>query len=158
MKAARSVLLLAALPVCAVIVAGIAFSSLKVKPSLSPDEKSLSAFVPEAPRTFPPRQPLTVSSLDSPLPLPRAVPPSSPSAAPGKAFPSTPLAQLAPQQNVQERIDVSLVLVDGNRRIAVVNGIVVKEGDMIHAGKVERIGRDGIMINGREGSRWIKME
>ncbi|MCC6346660.1 MAG: hypothetical protein IT388_05675 [Nitrospirales bacterium] len=158
MRAHRSLLLLAALPVCAVFAVGIVFSFLKVKPSLSPAEESLSGLAPAEVRVFPVRQPLTVTSLDSPLPMPGAVPSASPSAASGNSFPSTPLAQLAPQQSVQERIDVSMVLVNGDRRIAVINGIVVKEGDMIHAGKVERIGRDGVMIKGRNESRWIKLE
>ncbi|MBZ0155960.1 MAG: general secretion pathway protein GspB [Alphaproteobacteria bacterium] len=149
----RSMLLFLSLPVCVVVVVSIVFSSLKMKPSLSPAEKSLSAFSPDAVKAVPVRQPLTVSSLDSPLSIPRTA-----AASLKKEFPSTPLAQLAPQQSLQERIDVSLVLVNGLRRMAIINGIVVKEGDMIHAGKVERIGRDGIMIKSGKESRWIKVE
>jgi len=70
-----------------------------------------------------------------------------------KSYPSVKLSDIAPR----EQQHVSLVLIRGDKRIAIIDNLVVREGDGISQGRVARIERNGVLIKNREGEQWLKI-
>jgi hypothetical protein len=73
-----------------------------------------------------------------------------------KAYPQTPLAAVAPRV-VPIEPTVSLVLVRDQKKLAIIDGIVVNEGDRIQAGQVQRIESRGVLIRAKEGEKWLRI-
>ena len=85
-----------------------------------------------------------------------------------KDFPSEELAVMAPiardernggmekEKNPAQKL--SLVLIKDNTRLAIVNGNVVREGDMTKSGKIKKIMQGGIILKDGEGEKWLKIE
>ncbi|MCX7794026.1 MAG: general secretion pathway protein GspB [Thermodesulfovibrionales bacterium] len=62
-----------------------------------------------------------------------------------KEFPQISLEKLAPHPG--GATEITLLMVSEDRRIAIINGIVLKEGDAFGNGRILRIGRDGVIIS-----------
>jgi hypothetical protein len=71
-----------------------------------------------------------------------------------KGYPSVKLADIAPPE--QQR--VSLVLIRGEKRIAIIDKHVVREGDSINEGRIVRIEKGGVLVKNKEGERWLKIQ
>ena len=71
-----------------------------------------------------------------------------------KSYPSVKLSDIAPR----EQQHVSLVLIRGEKRIAIIDNLVVRVGDGISQGRVARIERNGVLIKNKEGERWLKIQ
>lgn len=134
-----------AAPFMAAIFSAIIVSSVvKFKAELPPKEAEIMKFSYTRVRITG-RQPIAVSSLQSPIEIP----------SPGQAgFPKTPLSQLAPQP--QEKL--SLIFINKGKKMAIINGIVVKEGDVTAIGRVEKIERGRVLINREQEKIWMKIE
>jgi len=71
-----------------------------------------------------------------------------------KRYPSVKLSDIAPP----ERQRVSLVLIRGEKRIAIIDNLVVREGDSMSDGRIARIEKNGVLVKNREGERWLKID
>lgn len=81
------------------------------------------------------------------------------------AFPPIALEALVPQSDYNEKNVLSLVVVSGNIRMAIIKGVVVKEGDNIDGFKVAKIEPDRVLLTQKDTKklqgaeqRWIYLE
>lgn len=130
----------------AIFSAIIVSSVVKFKAELPPKEADIMKFSYTRVRITG-KLPIAVSSLQSPIEIP----------SPGQAaFPKTPLSELAPKGQPQEKL--SLIFINKGKKMAVINGIVVKEGDVTDIGRVEKIERGRVLINREQEKIWMKIE
>jgi hypothetical protein len=71
-----------------------------------------------------------------------------------EGYPSVKLSDIAPP----EQQKVSLVLIRGEKKIAIIDKLVVREGDSINEGRVARIEKNGVLVKNKEGERWLKIQ
>lgn len=141
-------LLIIIAPVVITFICMIALSHIKFKPSLSPLEQTLYGFSYQKLQIIK-RQAVTITTLDSPIyvedfPL-------------KTGYPQVPLEKVAPLETEPE-IKVSLILINGGRKIAIINGNVLKEGDVFNQNTVAKIEKNKVLIKDTKGERWIKVE
>lgn len=94
------------------------------------------------------KQPVTVTHLKSPIELPAAA---------QKDFPKIPLSEIF-QLEMKKEKKVMLILINDNRKMAIINDIVVKEGDMIDNSSVEKIEKNRVLIKDKDREEWIKLQ
>ena len=71
-----------------------------------------------------------------------------------KGYPSVKLSDIAPPEGQR----VSLVVIRGEKRIAIVDNLVVREGDSMNEGRIARIEKNGGLVKNKEGERWLKIQ
>ena len=111
--------------------------------SLSPAERGVLLFRYEK-QTIKERQPHVASVLKNPMEL---------SSGERKGYPPVKLTDIAPV----DRQRVSFVLIRGEKRIAIVDNLVVREGDSINNGRIARIEKGGVLVKNKEGEWWLKI-
>lgn len=137
-------------------------NSKKFAPPLSATENELADFSSGAVPAVNIRQRAVAALLESPIKIPTGQ-------IQKREFPGTPLSQAAPAPGRPLNLAtppaaqpvsyvVSLILENGGSKRAIINGIVVKEGDMIGGGKVEIIEKNRVLLTDKKESRWIKIE
>jgi hypothetical protein len=151
------ILITATLLIVVIFIFGLSYI-IDIKPSLSPQERQFARFSYEKAKIVE-RKPVELANVRSPLEVVEGK---------AKDFPSEALVNIAPvvsnennkdtekDKNITQRL--SLVLVKDHVKLAIVNGIVVKEGDMIKNRKVQKITKDGIILKDSEGEKWLKIE
>jgi hypothetical protein len=151
------ILIAATLAMVVIIVFGLSYI-IDIKPSLSPQEKRFARFSYEKVKIVE-RKPAVLVNIKSPL---------EDAEGRGREFPSEALADIAPvirdeknkgmekEKNTTQKL--SLILIKDHAKLAIVNGIVVREGDMTKSGKVQKITKDGIILKDSEGEKWLKIE
>ena len=152
-----TILLTATLLVVVIVVLGLSYV-IDIKPSLSSQEKRFARFSYEKAKIVE-RKSVELTNIKSPLEVVEGR---------SKDFPSEELAVMAPIARDERNGDMgkeknptqklSLVLIKDNTRLAIVNGNVVREGDMTKSGKVKKIMQDGIILKDGEGEKWLKIE
>lgn len=150
-------LISATLVMVIIVVFGLSYL-IDIKPSLSIQEKRFARFSYEKVKIVE-RKPAAVANIKSPL---------EDTEGRAKDFPSEALADIAPvvrdeknkamekDKNTTQKL--SLILIKDHARLAIVNGVVVREGDMTKSGKVQKITKDGIILKDSEGEKWLKIE
>ena len=137
-----------------VIAAAVFFflRSVKFEPALSGNEKDLAAFSVAAVPAISKRMPVTAAALQSPIKI------AAVQLTPKKEFPGQPLSQVAPPPVSPPAAVLTLILVNSSRKMAIINGTPVKEGDVINAGKVVKIEKDRVLLDYNKESRWLKIQ
>jgi len=135
------------LPFIAIVFSALALFHVRFKDTLSPVEQALLRFSYKKNSVIQ-KQPLTVTRMESPIELPVAA---------QQDFPKTPLSEVFPQEIKKEK-KVLLILISNNRKMAIINDIVVKEGDIIDHGRVKKIEKNRVLIKDKEGEEWIKIQ
>jgi hypothetical protein len=74
-----------------------------------------------------------------------------------KGFPDTPLAELSPPSSPAEK-RVSMILIKKNKKMAIIDGKFLNEGDVIDKHKITRIEKDKVLLKNKEGEKWLKLE
>lgn len=151
------ILITATLLVVVIVAFGLSYA-IDIKPSLSSQEKRFARFSYEKVKIVE-RKPATLVNMKSPLEVVEGQ---------TKNFPSEALAEIAPVVRDEKNRDMgkeksttqklSLVIIKDNTRLAIMNGNVVREGDMTKNGKVKKITKDGILLKDGEGEKWLKIE
>ena len=139
----RHFLIVISCSIAAIILIVFGISQLNFDLSLSPAEKAILLFRYEK-QNIKERQFPIVSVLKNPMeagPMER------------KNYPPVKLSDIAPSE--QQR--VSLVLIRGEKKIAIIDSLVVREGDTINEGRVARIEKGGVLVRNKEGERWLKI-
>jgi hypothetical protein len=70
-----------------------------------------------------------------------------------KSYPSVKLSDIAPVN--EQRI--SCILIRGEKKIAIIDNLVVREGDTVNEGRIARIEKGGVLVKNKEGERWLKI-
>ncbi len=73
------------------------------------------------------------------------------------AFPPVPLGTLAPQADYPGKTGLSLIVISGKNRMAIIRGIVVKEGDRIDGIRIAKIEPDRVLLKNNT-DEWLHME
>lgn len=153
---------LLAAPFVLMAVVVMAVMLVTFKPVLTSHDREVLEFKFEQP-VIVERSPTPLSALASPI---RGVNGQK------QEFPLHPLAQLAPPQQAivpkQEAIKVeqaaplverparvSFILINERGKMAIVNGQVVHEGDLLGKRKVSEIRRDRVLLRSKEGDKWV---
>jgi hypothetical protein len=151
------ILIAATLVMVVIIVFGMSYI-IDIKPSLSSQETRFARFSYEKIKIVE-RKPAVLANMRSPL---------EDMEGRAREFPLEALADIAPvigdekhkgmekEKNTTQKL--SLILIKDHARLAIVNGIVVREGDMTKSGKVQKITKDGIILKDSEGEKWLKIE
>jgi hypothetical protein len=151
------ILIAATLVMVIIFVFGLSYI-IDIKSSLSLQEKRFARFSYEKVKILE-RKPAVLANIKSPL---------EDAEGRGREFPSEALADIAPvirdeknkgmekEKNTTQKL--SLILIKDHAKLAIVNGIVVREGDMTKSGKVQKITKDGIILKDSEGEKWLKIE
>jgi len=124
-------------------------SLIDISPSLLPQERELIELNYEKTKIIE-RTPAVMAALKSPV---------SGTADYERDFPSMGLAELAsPGGEKSEGRRITMVLIKDRTKIAILDGVVVKEGDTFKSGIVKKIQKDGILIKDDEGERWLTIQ
>jgi len=145
----KDIIRLIAVTVVAVIVVIFGMSLLKMNPSLLPHERQLVQFNYEKVGIVE-RDPAIVSGIRSPF---------SGAQDTQRGFPPVDLSELAPPGGEKgESQRITMVLIKDRTKIAVIDGVVVKEGDTFKSGMIKKIDKNGILLRDNEGERWITIK
>ncbi|MDD5243493.1 MAG: hypothetical protein PHU49_05705 [Syntrophorhabdaceae bacterium] len=142
----KDIIRLIVVTVVVIIMVIFGMSMLNIKPSLLPHEMQLVQFNYEKVGIIE-RTPTVVTGASSPF---------SGAEDAQKDFPPVDLAKLAPPgAEKDEGKGVSMVLIKDRMKIAIVDGVVVKEGDKFKNGLIKKIDKNGILLRDNEGERWL---
>lgn len=143
----KIIIFLALIPVVAVAIILIS-SKAKFAPSFSPAEQKIFNFTYGRIPDISERQPLSVSSVRNPVDMRRSG---------EEGFPKTALAEMVPPPETAEK-RVSFILVDQKKKLAIIDGKFVHEGDVIDKHRIARIEKDKVLLKGKEGEKWLKLD
>jgi hypothetical protein len=157
----RKLLLQLAAPFAAMLIPlGLWYFS-NLKPTLTKQEKTLMMLALK-PVTISRPEAITVSGIECPV---KAAATSS--AAIPKSYPPVPLDAIAPRGEVSvikktsrpgPVFYLSLILVDDTKKMAIINGRVLREGEKIGTYSLVRIEKDKVKLKGSKGELWVNVE
>ncbi|MCX5830113.1 MAG: hypothetical protein NTV58_19255 [Deltaproteobacteria bacterium] len=150
----KIIIFLVLVPLVAILTIFMA-SKVNLDLSLSPTEKRLLNFNYGAIPNIFERTMAGTSSLKCPITLSKSS---------AKGFPETPLEKISPPSSpasvsvsaTEKR--VSMILINSKRKIAIIDGRLVNEGDLIDKYMISRIEKDKVLLKGKEGEKWLKIE
>jgi hypothetical protein len=120
---------------------------------LSPQERELVNFRNEKLPEIVRREPHSVGSIESPIPI---------AIASAKDFPQERLADVAPPGDTGTRGDrplsLSLIVIHRAKKYAIIGGTVVKEGDVVDRRRVVRIEKNRVLLRDKEGETWLRLD
>ncbi|MDX9713986.1 MAG: hypothetical protein RBT37_01010 [Dissulfurispiraceae bacterium] len=148
MKLDRIMIGLGAAAFAAIIIALIIPSQVKFEFKPAPIELEINSALPEE-LNIKEREIFYTKNMVSPMLINKTV---------KKGFPNTPLETIAPAAAPQEpTLNISMILINNLRKMAIINGIVLSEGDMIGNDRVLKIEKDRVSIRSSKGERWVKL-
>ena len=136
------------IPLAAILIIFLV-SKVKFDLSLSPLEKKLFYFNYESTPKIIERIPVPVKSIKSPIVI---------SKLPERGFPEAPLISVTPPLSGADRKKVSLIFVNRDRKMAIIDGKLLNEGDVFDHHKIARIEKDKVLLKNKEGEKWLKLE
>jgi hypothetical protein len=135
-----------AFPFVFIIILFIAANYISFKGELTKTEEHILAFMPTG---------LAVKQL-SDTPVGREVKSPMDFSIPESAGIQAGGSDLAPEKNYNENA-ISLIVVSGKRKMAIIRGVIVTEGDSIDGMRVAKIEPDRILLKNKT-ERWIFLE
>jgi hypothetical protein len=142
----KIILFIVAIPVMAILTI-FTISKASFDLSLSPIERKIFYFnygnVPKIAE----RSMIQTGSIKSPIALSKT----------SAKFPGTPLSEISPA-SPQTGKRVSMILVNKNKKIAVIDGKMLNEGDFVDKHRIARIEKDKVLLKNKEGEKWLKLE
>ncbi|HCC68605.1 MAG TPA: hypothetical protein DEP99_01825 [Nitrospiraceae bacterium] len=160
------IIILIATPFLLIIISLLTMKLIDFKPPLTSEERRVAVFVSEKVELPERRQITAVKDLRSPIEIVKVAPPL-------QDFPLVPLLTIAPpngerplELNAERPLElkVSMIVVGERRRMAIVNGLVVNEGDSIGRMRITKIERNRILLTGdreqnvEQRTRWVYLE
>ena len=143
----KIIVFLVLIPVAAVMII-LTSSKARFAPSFSPAERKVFNFTYGRIPDISQRQPLSVSFTRNPIDLRQGG---------AQGFPKTALAEMVPPPEPAER-RVSFILVNQKKKLAIIDGKFVHEGDVIDKHRIARIEKDKVLLKGKEGEKWLKLD
>ncbi|MDO9069858.1 MAG: hypothetical protein Q7W05_15575 [Deltaproteobacteria bacterium] len=138
--------------------------TLKLKPVTTPQENELATFSYKPVSITAQTPPSVYAALECPV-MP---PPKKSAASPStkiQGYPPVPLSAFAQKRSAASAqksrsagIRLSMIYYDGERRMAIINGNVLKEGDSTPNGTVTKIERNRVMIRTAGREQWLTIE
>lgn len=131
-----------AFPFLFVIIGLLAVRFIDYKLVLNPSEMRIADFVQEEVLLQTKREHHVIAAnIKSPIEMPSS---------PGNGFPPVPLNQFVPQQGKLEagspEFKVTMIVIGSKTRMAIVNGLVVREGSFVDRMVVKKIEKDRVLL------------
>ena len=136
-----------ALPFILIFFSIIISSFMNFMPVLSPTERELSRFSYEKLQLID-KQPLQTTKLNSPIKIPDRS---------QKDILQLPISGAAFHNEIEAK-RISLILISDGLKMAIIDGTVVNEGDVINDYRIVKIEKDKILLKDQAGEEWIKIE
>jgi hypothetical protein len=124
------------------IVAVIYLCTINLKPTLLPLEKEVLGFSFFLPPSFE-REDNAFHDLKNPVDTG------------ANEYPPVALTELAPAQGSPTESTVSLIVLGKAAKLAVIKGVVVKEGDAFQGDRVARIEKDRVLLKNGKEEKWL---
>ncbi|HMK43462.1 MAG TPA: hypothetical protein VK445_04935 [Dissulfurispiraceae bacterium] len=133
------------LPLALTFILVAAARSIHFEPAISTKERSITTFANVSePSPYP--APMHYSALRNPF-LPGS----------GRGgYPDIPLDALTAGGGAQQRA-LSLILINANKKTAVINGKVVNEGASIDGARVAKIEKNRVLLQSKGGQEWLEL-
>jgi hypothetical protein len=144
----KFLIFLVSIPLIALLII-YAVSRIDMEVPLSDEEKkSLAITVVNVPQIVQ-RQPVVVTSdlITNPIAIARTS---------VKGFPGVPLARISPP-NSAVATRVSFIMINEKRKIAIIDGKFLHEGDMIDRQKVAKIEKGRVLLKNGKGETWLTL-
>lgn len=135
----KKLIILSVLPFLLIIVFIIGASIIDLSPALTEEEQEALDFTYKGGRTAGKEALVVKNHLKSPVEIPKTL--------------SPPL----PPADTEPGRGISLIMIRGEEKIAIIDGKVAREGDTIDRMKILKIEKDKILIKSKE-IKWLSME
>jgi hypothetical protein len=142
----KIIIFLVSIPTVALIIIFM-ISKVKFAPSFSPVEQKVFSFAYENTPRITERKQSAVSSVKNPI---------DPTKTSEQGFPKASLEEIVPPPATEKRI--SFILINKNRRLAIIDGKLVHEGDKVDNHTIARIEKDKILLKNKEGEKWLRLD
>ena len=143
----KIIIFLVSIPVVALIIIFL-ISKVKFAPSFSPAEQKVFSFTAENTPRITERKQSAVSSIKNPI---------DPTKTSEQGFPKASLEEIVPPPATKEK-RISFILVNKDRKLAIINGKLVREGDKVDNNTIARIEKDKILLKNKEGEKWLRLD
>lgn len=147
MQFEKNQILFLALPFILIFFSVIISLLINYTPILSPTERELSRFSYEKLQLFE-KKPLQGTKLNSPIKMPI---PSQ------KDMLQVPISGAALHNEITAK-RISFILISDSLKMAIIDGTVVNEGDVINNCRIVKIEKDKILLKDQTGEEWIIIE
>jgi hypothetical protein len=144
----KIIIFLVSIPIAALIIIFV-ISKVKFAPSFSPVEQKGFSFAYENTPRITERKQSSVSSIKNPIDLTKTS---------EQGFPKASLEETVPPPAATTEKRISFILVNRNKKLAIIDGKLVHEGDKVDNHTVARIEKDKILLKNREGEKWLKLD
>lgn len=154
MKPAHQFIVIMMGPLIGTLVSLSAYHAVGFSPPLTSAEREYAVFSPPA-VTITQRKAQTVTGLECPVQSPHR----------RETDPRAAECAVPPQEGSSggketglNRTNVSLIMINERGRMAIIDGVVVRQGDSFHMGKVARIEKDGVLLRHTKGEEWLRIQ
>ena len=149
-KDQKIILFIVSIPVAAMLTVFM-ISKVTFDLSLSPMERKLFNFNYENIPKIAERSMTQAGLIKSPIILSKSS---------AKGFPDTPLSVLSPPSSPASPAEkrISTILINKNKKMAIIDGKFLSEGDVIGKHKITRIEKNRVLLKNKEGEKWLKLE
>lgn len=154
MKPGRQFIVIMMGPLVGTLVSLSAYYAVRFAPPLTSAESAYAVFSPPA-VTVVQRKAQTVTGLACPLPLPPRRETGLRAAECAVPFQEGPPVG---KEGGPKQTKVSLIMINERGRMAIIDGVVVRQGDRFHKSKVARIEKDGVLLKHTEGEKWLRIQ
>jgi hypothetical protein len=145
----KKVVLLIASPFALMLVGLFIASVVNFTPSLTPSEKETVTLTFDS-VVLNKRNYVDIATLNNPIAMPAAGERSD--------FPGVPLSDIVPLTSSGGKEKLSLIFIQGAKRMAIIDGLVVREGDIIRDGRIGKIEKNRVFIKGKEEGVWLTVD
>ena len=138
---------LISIPVIALIIIFV-ISKVKFAPSFSPVEQKVFSFTYENSPRITAKKPLLITSVKNPI---DSIQTSD------QGFPKASLAEMVPPPAAMDK-RISFILINQKRKLAIIDGKLVHEGDKVDNHTISKIEKDKVLLKNKEGEKWLKLD
>ncbi len=143
----KIIIFLVSIPAAALIIVFM-ISKVKLAPSFSSVEQKIVSFTYKNTPSIAGRKQLFISPLNNPIEVSKVS---------EQGFPKASLEEMVPPPAAAGR-RVSFILVNQSRKLAIIDGKLVHEGDKVFNHTIARIEKDKILLKNREGEKWLLLD
>ena len=145
----KKVALLIASPFVLMLVGLLIASAVNFAPSLTPSENEIVTLTFDS-IVLNKRNYIDETTLNNPIVMPAAKERND--------FPGVPLSDIVPLTPSGGKEKLSLIFIKAGKRMAIIDGLVVREGDIIRDGRIGKIEKDRVYIKGKEEGVWLMVD
>lgn len=134
---------------CAILIPLVLYRYVQFKPRFDQTEQAVAQFSPTAQKTSVQRSWHAAAVAINPL--------GAAAAPPANASQPKQVTQQQPKPHIVLPT-VTFILQSADKKMAIVDGTIVHEGELFRTWKIARIERNRVLLEGRKGTRWIHLE